>query len=77
MKRTQFRAKSAKDDLKPMDFPNRNFYFETEGVISYCFMVPTLLILKYHNNNMGHQKNSIDVAKNLISHLWIQGKPKL
>ena len=28
----QFRAKSAKNDLKPTDFLKRNFYFETEGV---------------------------------------------
>ena len=32
--RTQFRAKSAKNDLKPTDLVNRNFYFETEGVAS-------------------------------------------
>jgi hypothetical protein len=30
--RTQFRAKSAKNYLKPTDFLNCNFYFETEGV---------------------------------------------
>jgi hypothetical protein len=33
MQRTQFRAKSAKNDLKPTDFVQRNFYFETEGVL--------------------------------------------
>jgi hypothetical protein len=33
MQRTQFCAKSAKDDLKPMDFLKRNFYFETEEVL--------------------------------------------
>jgi hypothetical protein len=33
MQRTQFRAKSAKDDLKPTNFIKRNFYFEMEGVI--------------------------------------------
>ena len=33
--RTQFRAKSAKNDLKPTDVQNRNFYFETEGVTSF------------------------------------------
>jgi hypothetical protein len=32
MQRMQFRAKSAKNDLKPMNFLKRNFYFETEGV---------------------------------------------
>lgn len=32
MQRTQFCAKSAKNDLKPTDFLKRNFYFETEGV---------------------------------------------
>ena len=32
MQRTQFYAKSAKNDLKPRDFLKRNFYFETEGV---------------------------------------------
>jgi hypothetical protein len=29
----QFRGKSAKNDLKPTDFLNHNFYFETEGVV--------------------------------------------
>jgi hypothetical protein len=32
MQHMQFRAKSAKNGLKPTDFLNRNFYFETEGV---------------------------------------------
>ena len=32
LQRTQFRAKSAKNDLKPTDFLRLNFYFETEGV---------------------------------------------
>ena len=32
MQRMQFRAKSVKNDLKPMDFLKCNFYFETEGV---------------------------------------------
>ena len=32
MQHTQFCAKSVKNDLKPMDFLKRNFYFETEGV---------------------------------------------
>ena len=36
-----FRAKSAKNDLKPMDFLKRNFYFETDGVVAF----PTLLAL--------------------------------
>jgi hypothetical protein len=35
MQRTQFRAKNAKNDLKPMNCLKRNFYFETEGVITY------------------------------------------
>ena len=30
MQRTQFHAKSAKNDLKPTNFLIRNFYFETE-----------------------------------------------
>jgi hypothetical protein len=30
----QFPTKSAKNELKPMDFLQRNFYFETEGVTS-------------------------------------------
>jgi hypothetical protein len=30
----QFRAKSAKNDLKPMDFLKCNFQFETEGVVN-------------------------------------------
>ena len=29
----QFRARSVKNDLKPMDSPKHNFYFETEGVL--------------------------------------------
>ena len=32
MQHTQFCAKSAKNDLKPIDFLKGNFYFETEGV---------------------------------------------
>jgi hypothetical protein len=32
MQRMQFRAKSAKNDLKPTNFLKYNFYFETEGV---------------------------------------------
>ena len=33
MQRTQFRAKSEKNDFKLTDFLKRNFYFETEGVL--------------------------------------------
>ena len=40
--RAQFRAKSAKNDLKPTDFLNRNFYFETEGVF-HMYMPTTSL----------------------------------
>jgi hypothetical protein len=36
--RTQFCAKSAKNDLKPTDFLERNFYFEIEGVKAYSFI---------------------------------------
>jgi hypothetical protein len=32
MQRTQFGAKSAKNDLKPKDFLKRNFHLELEGV---------------------------------------------
>jgi hypothetical protein len=32
MQHTQFCAKSAKNDLKPMDFLKRNFYFKTKGL---------------------------------------------
>jgi hypothetical protein len=35
MQRTQFRAKSANNDLKPTDFLKCNFYFEIEGVVDY------------------------------------------
>jgi hypothetical protein len=31
MQRTQFYAKSAKNDLEPTDFLKRKFYFEIEG----------------------------------------------
>ena len=34
MQHTKFRAKNAKNDLKPTDFLKRNFYFETEGVFA-------------------------------------------
>ena len=34
---TQFRAKSVKNDLKPMNFLKRIFYFETEGVLHMYF----------------------------------------
>ena len=36
MQRTQFRAKSANNGLKPTYLINCNFYFETEGV-SFCY----------------------------------------
>ena len=36
MQLTQFCAKSAKNDLKPMDILTCNFHFETEGVCTYC-----------------------------------------
>ena len=32
----QFHAKSAKNDLKPVDFLKRNFYHEMEGVYGTC-----------------------------------------
>ena len=46
MQHMQFRAKSAKNDLKPMDFLKRNFYFETDGVlakkcVAILFQLPT------------------------------------
>jgi hypothetical protein len=33
MQRTQFRAKSVKNDLKPTNFLKRNYYFEMKGVL--------------------------------------------
>jgi hypothetical protein len=36
MQCTPFRAKSAKNNLKPTDFLKRNFYFEMEGVHHTC-----------------------------------------
>jgi hypothetical protein len=36
----QFRAKSAKNDLKPTDYLKCNFYFETEGVSYYLVEYP-------------------------------------
>ena len=38
MQRKQFRAKSAKNDLKPTNFLKLNFYFETEGVTNSISM---------------------------------------
>ena len=34
MQRKLFRAKSAKNNLKPTDFLEHNFYFEMEGVLN-------------------------------------------
>ena len=45
MQRTQFHAKIAKNDLKPMDFLQRNFYFETEGVLYRLFLSISLVEL--------------------------------
>ena len=36
MQRMQFRAKSAKNDLKPTEFLKHNFHFEKGGVCPYC-----------------------------------------
>ena len=42
MQRMQFHAKSAKNDLKSTDFLIRNFYFETEGVASWPYVLGTI-----------------------------------
>ena len=42
MQRTQFCAKSAKNDLKTMDFLQHNLHFETEGVLNNVMMEPAL-----------------------------------
>ena len=41
----EFRAKSAKNDLKPMDFLKCNFYFETEGVVPIIFNINHIIFL--------------------------------
>jgi hypothetical protein len=49
MQRTQFHAKSAENDLKPTDFLRRNFYFETEGVLSIVRMLlVTIMVCDLH-----------------------------
>ena len=50
MQGTQFHAKNVKNDLKPMDFLERNYCFKTKGVsfISFDFglnLLPFLLAL--------------------------------
>jgi hypothetical protein len=47
MQRTQFCAKNVKNDLKPMDFLKRNFYFETEGVLIRDLPLTTLQSLLF------------------------------
>ena len=39
MEHTQFRAKSAKNDLTPTIFLKHNFYIEAEGVLFWGFYV--------------------------------------
>jgi hypothetical protein len=41
----QFRARSAKNDLQPMDFLKRNFLFETEGVVNIHVHIKSVLIV--------------------------------
>ena len=49
MQRTQFHAKSAENDLKPTNFLRRNFYFETEGVLSIVRMLlVTIMVCDLH-----------------------------
>jgi hypothetical protein len=47
MQCTQFRAKSAKNNLKPTYFLRRNFYFETEGVSTWLYSTLTLATSNY------------------------------
>ena len=49
MQRTQFHAKSVKNDLKPMDFLKRNFYFKTDGI--YSILYPNIYVIKYYHGN--------------------------
>ena len=46
IERTQFRTKSAENDLKPTDFLKRNFYFET-GEVSHFVVRNSLRAYKY------------------------------
>ena len=52
MQHTKFRAKNAKNDLKPTDFLKRNFYFETEGVFARLDknVGLTLVLVTLHRN---------------------------
>ena len=53
MQRTQFRAKSATNDLESTDFLNLNIYFETEGVQSKVGLV--FFKILYPNENYLHR----------------------
>jgi hypothetical protein len=52
MQRTQFCAKSAKNDLKPTEFLKLNFYFETEGVPCPCWFAMYNCYLHKHSWNI-------------------------
>jgi hypothetical protein len=65
MQCTQFRAKSAKNNLKPTDFIIRNFYFEMEEVC-YCGCYTGLMdkviifcsLVLTHSNLHGYKKTT-------------------
>jgi len=46
MQHMQFRAESAKNDLKPTNFLKRNLYFETEGVSSKSVLTAGITLWK-------------------------------
>jgi hypothetical protein len=56
MQRMQFRAKSAKNDLKPTDFLKHSFSFETEGLF---FKV----VLDMISTNCRLRSNSVKIIK--------------
>jgi len=61
----QFSAKSAKYDLKPMDFLKCNFYFETEGV-RVNFMIFETKIMIFGCNTKRSNQNAFYLDKDQI-----------
>jgi hypothetical protein len=64
MQRTQFYAKSAKNDLKPTDFLKRKFYFEIEGVHlnSKAHLGLLLFALGFYQSYQDERKHVINMS---------------
>ena len=64
IQRTQFCAKRAKNDLKPMDFLKRDFYFETEGAFIYEIKPP--LSIGHSHNITKHLHDDLFSKKDVV-----------